>query len=86
MRIIKTKQFEKDLAKIPLKIRGIFVEKFELFLHNEFDKILHNHKLHPPYVDCRSINITGDYRLIYKKVDTDAVLLYRISTHSQLYE
>ena len=32
-----------------------------------------------------SINVAGDYRLIFS-IDTDALVLYRIGTHAQLYK
>ena len=86
MHIVTSKQFDKELSRLSPKVRVAFLSKFELFAANEYDEILHNHKLHPPFENYRSINITGDYRLIYKKINPTSILLYRIGTHSQLYE
>jgi addiction module RelE/StbE family toxin len=80
-----TKEFEKILEKLPKKIIKKFEEKLEIFLNDEFDFILNNHKLKSPFEEYRSINITGDFRLLYKKID-DTYIFSKIGTHSQLYK
>ena len=57
-----------------------------VFAADEFDPILNNHELHGEYANYRSINITGNYRLIYKMIDHLNCLLINVGTHSQLYE
>ena len=47
--------------------------------------VLNNHALNGKYGGYRSINITGDYRLIYEECGTDAVRLIDIDTHGNLY-
>lgn len=86
MNVVTTKQFDKQLSKLSPKIKKALADKFEILSQNEFDERLHNHKLNPPFTDCKSINITGDYRLIYRKIDKETFLFYQIGTHSQLYE
>ncbi|PIR57292.1 MAG: type II toxin-antitoxin system YafQ family toxin [Parcubacteria group bacterium CG10_big_fil_rev_8_21_14_0_10_41_35] len=44
-----------------------------------------NHALSGDRQPYRSINITGDYRLIYEQYDEDTVRLIDIDTHSNLY-
>ncbi len=56
-----------------------------LFVGNPFDSLLHNHPLNGKYEGCRSINVTGDYRIIYTLEDEDTALLLTIGTHSELY-
>lgn len=60
-------------------------ERIALLLSNEFNETLNNHKLDPPYESFRSINITGDYRLVYKRIKKDTYYLRAIGTHHQLY-
>ena len=52
---------------------------------SEFDESLNNHKLSGKYADYRSINVTGDIRIAYKRVP-DGFYLVAIGTHSELYE
>ena len=47
--------------------------------------LLRDHKLNPPWEGYRSINITGDYRLIYKKLAPDVYFLRAVGTHHQLF-
>lgn len=51
----------------------------------EFDLSLNNHKLSGKYAEYRSINITGDIRIAYKRV-SDGFYLFAIGTHSELYK
>ena len=53
--------------------------------HLYFATILNNHSLHGSKKSYRSINITGDYRLIYELYDIDTARLIDIDTHSNLY-
>lgn len=51
-------------------------------------KILKNHKLHGKYDECRLIDVTGDYRIIFRELSNDMyelIELIKIWTHSQLY-
>lgn len=85
MKIVRTKRFEKDFKKMTQPIKINFEKRISLFLSDEFYPLLHNHKLNSPWDGYRSIDITGDVRVIYKK-DINTYTLYRIDTHSELYE
>ena len=61
-------------------------ERLLLLLTDTNNPLLNNHKLNPPYEGFFSINITGDYRLVYKKIDTRTYFLRAIGTHHQLYK
>lgn len=78
-------KFKKNLKKLDSKIIKSFKTRFILFQENEFAIILNNHSLKGEYSNHRSINITGDYRLVYKKID-NLYIFVDIGTHSQLYE
>ncbi len=72
--------------KLSKKGKNQFSERLDIFIKNEFDLILNNHKLHGEFSDCRSINITGDVRLVYQKISDDIYYLLSIGSHSELYE
>jgi mRNA-degrading endonuclease YafQ of YafQ-DinJ toxin-antitoxin module len=64
--------------------RKVF-ERTQVLAIDPFHPLLKDHKLNPPYEGCRSINITGDYRLIYKKLAPDTYFLRAVGTHHQLF-
>ena len=85
MKISFHKKFIKKYKKVPPLIKAKFKERRNLFLHNPFHPLLNNHPLYGEYAGHRSINITGDWRLIFKALDKDEVLFYEIDTHAELY-
>lgn len=46
--------------------------------------ILNNHSVDKAFTDCRSINVTGDYRAIFKE-ENNVIIFLKIGTHSELY-
>lgn len=79
------KNFEKKYTKLPLAIRQRFKERCDLLTANPFDTALHNHMLKGKYKGYRSINITGDYRAVYKLIENGTVIFVEIGTHGELY-
>jgi len=79
------KKFEKKYKKLRLSEKSKFMERRNIFLDNPFDPILNNHALTGKYIGYRSINITGDLRVIFKILDNNNVLFFSIGTHSNLY-
>lgn len=61
-------------------------ERIALFIDDPFNPILNNHPLHGEYRNCRSINITGDWRAIYKLLAPDLAVFIILGSHSELYE
>ena len=57
-----------------------------LFQRDPNDPKLKHHKLQGDLKDYYSINVTGDWRILYKKFDERTVILIRIGTHSPLYK
>ena len=76
--------FLKQYKKLPKNVRVQFVERKNLFAEKPFDPVLNNHSVDRVFPDCRSINVTGDYRAIFRQRDEQALFL-RIGTHSELY-
>jgi addiction module RelE/StbE family toxin len=86
MQIIFGPVFKKQFRKAPARIVAEFRKTIFKLENDEFDPSLKNHKLHGEYSDCRSVNVNADWRLIYKKLSTDVIVLTALGTHSQLYE
>ncbi len=85
MVIKTTKSFDKQYAKLNVKIKISFKGRVEIFKGNPFDARLRNHALKGKYLGYRSIDITGDVRALYT-VRGDTVIIFGfIGTHSQLY-
>jgi len=84
MVIIFHKSFYKDYGKLPNKIKDKFWIRLGLFKEDRNSKILNNDSVDKAFADCRSINVTGDYRAIFKE-DGDVVHFVNVGTHSELY-
>lgn len=85
MIIVRTRQFKKKVPRLPNKVRQALTERLRIFMDEPFHMLLNNHSLHGSLRSYRSINITGDWRLIYEQHDKDIVRLIDIDTHSNLY-
>ncbi len=83
--IIPSKKFVKSFKKKDVKIQQQIKIKIRILKEDSLNPILNNHKLKGEYAGFNSINITGDYRLIFEYIDKDTVLLIDIDTHSNLY-
>jgi addiction module RelE/StbE family toxin len=85
--IIKfSKRFKKLLKKAPQNIRITFKNKYKIFIIDEYNPVLRNHSLAGEHEGCRSINITGDWRVVFREYeDENLVVFLSIGTHSQLY-
>lgn len=81
-----SQKFKKEFKKFNSKLKIKFNERMVVFLNDQYDQILNNHKLHGEYDGFRSININSDIRVVYKRLSEEETLLYRIGTHSELYD
>ncbi len=89
MIIKKHKIFEKSYAKLSDKLKTKVKEALLLFDIDKFDKKLNNHWLKWDFTWLRSINVTGDYRIIFRELSDDTyeiVELLKVWTHSELYK
>lgn len=84
MTVYLHKNFKKHYKKLTESQKRKFKERRNLFLRDEFDPILNNHALKGKYLGYRSINVTGDMRVIYKR-EGGFVIFVTIDTHSKLY-
>lgn len=86
MKIVLHRNFEKQYAKLKKQIKAHTKERLALFLRDEFHPILNNHPLRGKYMGYRSINITGDFRALYRRGAHDDRIFTFIDTHSNLYK
>jgi len=84
MKIQYHRTFQKQFPKLPPWAQEQFYQRLELFVQDKFNDTLNNHSVDIAYPGCRSINITGDYRAIFRE-ENDTVTFTNIGTHSQLY-
>ena len=82
--LLKTKRFIKDFKKLPHSIQIKVFERLDMFAIDQSNPLLSTHDLNPPWQGYRSINITGDIRLIYRQ-EGSFYRLARVGSHSELY-
>lgn len=85
MKVGFSKQFEKQYTKLLPRAKLRFQQQLDTFMNDAYDSRLLNHPLRGKYTGYRSINITGDYRAVYKMANETTVRFVAIGTHSQLY-
>ncbi len=88
MKLLYKKSFIKSYNKYNQSIKNKVKARLSIFIENPFDERLHNHWLHGLHQWERSINITGDMRIIFKELSEwkyEIVELIDMWTHSQLY-
>jgi len=79
------KQFLKDLKKLTQKQKNQAYDRLELFQVDPTNVMLRNHKLTGEYQGFSSINITGDFRALYREESEDTVRFFFVRNHNQLY-
>ena len=77
--------FDRQMDKFDKPMQRKVFERAQLLAINPSHPLLNNHKLHHPYDGYSSINVTGDYRLVYKKLAPDVYFLRAVGTHHQLF-
>jgi addiction module RelE/StbE family toxin len=89
MNIKYSTTFKKQYKKAPRKIQEIVKERISLFAQDSTNQLLNNHALTGKFKECRSINITGDWRAIYSvrlNLKSEKEYYFElVGTHSQLY-
>lgn len=78
------KNFTKRITPFP-KLLNKFRERLSLFISNPLHPILHDHKLVGTLEEHRSFSVTGDIRVIYKRVNQEIIILKDIGSHNQVY-
>src|SRR5260370_38640161 len=87
-RIDFSTRFEKQLEECPEEIKLAFREALALFIENPFHENLRNHPLHGKLAGYISIDVTVDYRALFKEKKTGRkrnIKFHMIVTHYKLY-
>ncbi len=85
MIVLYTKKFLKQYQKLSQEIQDKVDSRIGVFIEDQQNPLLHNHRLHGSFAHYRSINITGDYRALYYLKDSETVEFTDVGTHSELY-
>lgn len=86
-RIGFTKAFDRQRKKAPQEIKIAFIEALSIFLEDQHHPKLRNHPLQRKLVGYRSIDVTGDWRALFKITKTgkqEIVTFHKIGTHKEL--
>jgi len=86
MRIEYSQKFIKEFKKCPKNIKNSFKSRLIIFIENPHSPILNNHCLHGKLNNLNSININGDWRAIFEKIENENVVYFMtIGKHNKLY-
>jgi len=85
MRLVPATRFKKHYRKLPRPLQMRADERLKLFARDSSNPLLNDHPLHGVHKNKRSINIGGDYRIVYREIGPLMYLLIDIGTHSELY-
>lgn len=88
MKVLFDRNFYRQYKKADVRIQNSVDESIRILRKNPNNPQLNNHLLHEPYQNLRSIDITSDYRALYKEVVTekDTIAYFvALGTRDQLY-
>lgn len=88
MKVDFSPDFYRQYKKANVRIRNSVDERVAIFIKNPHDLILNNHSLREPYQGLRSIDITSNWRAIYKEIQEEgeaSAYFVLLGTH-ELYE
>lgn len=89
MKVVYDPTFFKKLKKVDVRIRKHVEERILLFSKDPNNPQLNNHALRKKYQGYRNINITSDWRAIYREaqIGEDVVAYFvALGIHNELYE
>jgi addiction module RelE/StbE family toxin len=78
----------KKLKRVKVRIRKSFKQAIFLFTKDPNSLQLDNHALREKYQGYRSIDVTADYRAIYREIHEDNVSIdyfTQLGTHKELF-
>jgi len=76
-----SKKFVKDLKKLPEEIIKLAAKKETIFKNNPLHPSLRLHELHGKFAGIWSISITGNYRIIFERMDNGDIIFVSIGKH-----
>ena len=88
LRVKYTKPFKKQFREVSFEIKIAFREARDLFYTDPFHPALRNHELTEKFAGFRSIDVTEDYRALFKIKKTKKEVIatfHKLGRHTQLY-
>jgi addiction module RelE/StbE family toxin len=76
--------FIKLIANAPTAIKVAFRDALDLFAENPNHPALRNHPLTGKYAGFHSIDVTEDWRALYRE-EKERIMFADLGTHEQLY-
>jgi addiction module RelE/StbE family toxin len=76
--------FQQLLVHAPGKIKQAVQDALDLFEEDPHSPALRNHSLSGKYQDFRSIDVTEDWRALYRE-ESERFVFSELGTHTQLY-
>jgi addiction module RelE/StbE family toxin len=84
MEIRYTNKFRSQYHKADKQIKAAFAQALELFLVDPHNPFLRNHALRDKFAGFRSIDVTEDWRAIYRE-ESGRFYFSDLGTHEELY-
>ncbi|MFH1253733.1 MAG: type II toxin-antitoxin system mRNA interferase toxin, RelE/StbE family [Candidatus Uhrbacteria bacterium] len=82
MKVVLTKRFDRELKKIPLRLRPETEQKVELFLTDPHHPSLKTHKLSGQMKNFWSFSVNFKTRIIFKYLEDGTIAFLSIGDHS----
>ena len=86
MMINYSKRFLRSLRKSSAKIQLKFRERLAEFIDDRNNPLVNCHKLKGDFDGYYSINVTGDWRALFRESEDGRILFDMIGAHSELYK
>lgn len=80
-----TSRFKKQYQKLPSKIQKQFDDRLNLYIKDPANIQLKIHPLKGEYAGYWSMNVSGDFRALYRREGDEVIIFGLIGTHSKLY-
>ena len=80
-----SEQFRRKYKKQNVRIKNAIDKTLKKFSKNHLDPELNNHSLKNKFQGMRSIDITDDWRALYRE-ERERIIFFEIGTHNQLYK
>ncbi len=81
-------RFREQYSKADKKIKTAFAQTLEMFLEDSNHSSLRNHQLREKLAGYRSIDVTDDWRAVFKEKHTGKqkiIIFHMLGTHENLY-
>jgi len=62
-----------------------YITRYQLFIIDRKNPLLNDHQLTGDLQGKRSFNVTGDIRVVYRQIESEAMEFLDIGSHNQVY-